>query len=264
MGLYFAKTSKIIGLASCFFILVFAVPLAYGQSIPITLSLEIDEVVFDGKWTISKEWKASSLENIPGGQIYLRSAHLDNFIYILIDAVSDSTLDNLEDNAVVCFDAKNEQSSKPDSNDYCFIAKLGTDKAVTLQGSEDSGEFIVVENHDDLISIGGISDENDRYSKVPHASYEFRIPIKLLERNDVYGFYVGVYDHSKSQTFTWPSEINPENSEIPSPAKWGIIYSPDKSLPEYDLPILVLLLGTFSIILFSWKNKKLNLFYIHR
>jgi len=80
----------------------------------------------------------------------------------------------------------------------------------------------------------------------------------------VYGFYVGVFDHSKSQTFTFPSEIDFENSDIPSPAKWGIIYSPDKSLPEYDLPILVLLLGTFSIILFSWKNKKLNLSYLNR
>jgi len=256
------KKMTILGLALCFLIFILTIPLADAQSIPITRSPPMNEVVFDGKWTFYTEWKPSSLDTIEGS-IPLRTAHLENFIYILIDVVPDTSIDNDEDNAVVCFDAKNEQSSKPDSNDYCFIAKLGTDIAVTLQGSEKSGEFNVVENHGDLISIGGISDENDRYSKIPHASYEFRIPIELLERNDVYGFYAGVYDHSKSQTFTWPSEINLENSEIPSPDKWGIIYSPDKSLPEYDLPILVLILGSFFALFLSSK-KRLNLFYIHR
>ncbi len=118
-------------------------------------------------------------------------------------------------------------------------------------------------NHKDLIAVGGTSDENDRYTPVPHPTYEFRIPIELLERTNTYGIYLQVFDHSNATTYSWPSEID-SNDYIPSPAKWGIIYSPDKSLPEYDLPILVLLLGTFSIILFSWKNKKLNLSYINR
>jgi len=253
----------IIELALCFFIFISTIPLVHAQSIPITQSSEMNDVVFDGKWTFTTEWKPSSLDNIKGG-IYLRSAHLDNFIYIHVNNVQDTSIDIQQDHTVVCFDAKNEQSPKPDSNDYCFIAKLGSNKATTLQGSEESGEFTVIENHADLIAIGEASDKNDRYSPVPHASYEFRIPIELLERSDVYGFYASVYDNSKSQTYTWPSDINPENSEIPSPDKWGIIYSPDKTLPEYDLPILVLLLGTFSIILFSWKNKKLNLFYLNR
>jgi len=265
MGFHYAKIRKIIELTSCFFILIFVVPLAHGQSIPITISDKMNEVVFDGKWTFVKEWKASSEDSITqSSSIYLRSAHQDNFIYILIEAVSDTSIDNQEDYAVICFDTKNNQSPEPDDNDYCFIAKLGTNKAVTLQGSEESGEFKVVKNHVDLISVGGVSDENDRYSKVPHASYEFRIPIELLERTDVYGFYAAVYDHTKSQTFTWPAEINPKNSDIPSPAKWGIIYSPDKSLPEYDLPILVLILGSLSAIILSSKNKKLNLFYLNR
>ena len=262
MSLESMKKCTIIELALCFFILIFTIPSVHAQSIPITFSSPMAEVVFDGKWTFRTEWKPTSLDTIKGG-IPLRTAHLDNFIYIFVDAVPDTSIDNDEDNAVVCFDAKNEQSSKPDSNDYCFIAKLSSNKAITLQGSEESGEFTVIKNHADLIAIGETSDENDRYSNVPHASYEFRIPIELLERTDVYGFYVGVYDHSKSQTFTWPSEINLENSDIPSPAKWGIIYSPDKSLPEYDLPILVLILGSLCVVLLSSKRKQ-NLFYLNR
>jgi len=258
---FISKNDSFLKFASCFIILIFILPSAYAQSIPITGSIYMKDIVFDGKWTFLKEWKASSLDIIE--RIYIRSAHLDNFIYIHVNAVPDTSIDKGEDFTVLCFDSKKEQNVKPDSNDYCFIAKLGTNNAVTLQGSEESGEFAVIKNHDDLIAIGAASDENDRYSNVPHASYEFRIPIDLLGRTDVYGFYAEVFDYSKSQTFTWPSEINPENSEIPSPAKWGIIYSPDKSLPEYDLPILVLILGSLGVVLLSSRYKQ-NLFYLNR
>ena len=238
-------------------------PSAFAQEIPISISGAMDKVIFDGKWTFAKEWKNSSLDRL-GDDIALRSAHQDNFIYIMFDVVQDKTFDNNKDSVIVCFDTKNDQNVTPDENDYCFMAKLGSNKPVTLQGSAESGEFEIIENHKDLIAIGGISDENDRYSKVPHTSYEFKIPLELLERKDIYGFYVGVFDFAESQTFTWPREIILDsNSDIPSPSKWGIIYSPDKSLPEYDLPILVLILGSISAIILSSKNK-INLFYLNR
>ena len=110
MGFHCTKIRKIIELASCFFILIFAVPLAHGQSIPITMSDKMNEVVFDGKWTFLKEWKASSLDSIAESpSIYLRSAHQDNFIYILIDVVSDTSIDNQEDYTVICFQIITEQ-----------------------------------------------------------------------------------------------------------------------------------------------------------
>jgi len=197
------------------------------------------------------------------GWIVIRTAHQDNYIYVMLDALADATIDNAKDYGMVCFDAKSEQSLKPDSNDYCFKIQLGSKKAITLQGSEQSGQFESVGNHEDLIAVGGVSDENDRYRSFPHTVYEFRIPIELLERTDTYGIYLQVFDHSNATTYSWPSEIIIENSEIPSPAKWGIIYSPDKSLPEYDLPILVLILGSLSVVILT-KSKKLNLIYLNR
>jgi len=222
----------------------------------------MDKVLFDGKWTFPQEWKQSSLtETWDPGHIVIRTAHLDNYIYVMLDALADTTIDNTKDYAMVCFDTKSDQSVKPDSNDYCFKILLGSNKAFTLQGSE-SGEFKSAGNHKDLIAVGGTSDENDRYSRVPHPTYEFRIPIELLERTNTYGIYLQVFDHSNATKYTWPSEID-SNDYIPSPAKWGIIYSPDKSLPEYDLPILVLLLGSLSAVILT-KSKKLNLFYLKR
>ena len=255
-------------LKSFIFILIIILPMTpiYAQSIPITQSSTMDKIIFDGKWTFPQEWKQSSYDEIQTGSeiIPLRTAHQDNFIYILIDVVTDNTIDNNEDSTLVCFDAKNEKNTIPDENDFCFMIKLGSDKVVTFQGKQSEG-FQVVQNHDSLIGIGGISDENDRYSNQPHGVYEFRIPIELLERTNQYGFYAHVFDFTESATYTWPSEIDLESSsDIPSPDSWGLIYSPDKSLPEYELPILILILGIFSMILLTSKSKSLNLFSIYR
>lgn len=258
------KNATLIGMICCFFVPVL-VPFAYAQStIPITKSDNMDKVEFDGRWTFSQEWKISSHNDIfDPGHIVIRTAHQDNYIYVMLDAVADTTIDNTKDYALVCFDAKTDQSVKPDSNDYCFKILLGSNKAFTLQGSDQSGKFKSVGNHKDLIAVGGTSDENDRYTRVPHPTYEFRIPIELLERTDTYGIYIQVFDYSDSTTYSWPSGIISENSEIPSPSKWGIIYSPDKSLPEYELPILVLILGSLSAVILT-KSKKLNLSYLNR
>jgi len=247
----------------CIIITFQVIPFAYAQSIPITIGGTMEQVIFDGEWSFWEEWKHSSLDEIPteSGIIYLRSAHQGDFVYFLVDVVPDQTIDNNQDWGVVCFDTKSDKNAKPDENDYCFMIKLGSDKVVTLQGTELEG-FKVVKNHFDLIGVGGTS--IDRYSQVPHAAYEFKIPIELLERTDHYGFYIGIFDFTKSVTYTWPTEIDLENSDIPSTDKWGVLYSPDKSLPEYELPLFVLILGSMFAIFLSSKSKRLNLFYLNR
>jgi len=154
---YHHKPSKTaLNLVISIFIIILVAPFAYAQMIPITQSGSMDKVMFDGKWTIYEEWKKSSLDQIitESGIIYLRTAHQDDFVYILIDVVPDNTIDNNKDWAIVCFDTKTDKNSKPDKNDYCFKIKLGSDKVVTLQGSESEG-LVVVKNHVDLIGVGG-------------------------------------------------------------------------------------------------------------
>lgn len=73
-------------------LIVLAIPVANASElVMITVSPTMDKVIFDGKWTFYTEWKQSSLNTISyndGTLIQLRSAHQDNFIYILIDEVS--------------------------------------------------------------------------------------------------------------------------------------------------------------------------------
>lgn len=228
-------------------------------SIPITIGPSSENIVFDGKWSFTQEWKATSLTTLEteNGPIYIRTAHWNEFIYVMIDAVADRTIDKGKDKAIVCFDSDIKKDIT-DENNYCFSVKLGEDKIITLRDFGKVG-FEIVENPEGLIGVARSSDENDRYTKIPHSSYEFKIPIEPLERKDAYGFYVGIYDESSSKSFSWPPEIETNLlSNIPSPQKWGIIWSPDKSLPEFELPLVTMIFGIVVIIFISNKIVRLN------
>jgi hypothetical protein len=226
-----------------------------GPTILITKSDTVENAIFDGKWTNESEWKQSSWDIIKFQRmdaVHLRSAHQGDFIYILLDVVADQSIDNISDKALVCIDSKNDKTNIPGDDDYCFQASLNTEQGFVYQGGSTlalNGYFKKISNTDGFIGVGDKSDQNDKYSNIPHTSYEFKIPLELFGRSDIYGFYVYVYDASKSQYYTWPGEVIPSSSfDVPSPSKWGIIVSPDKSIPEFELPFLALIPAIFLAI----------------
>ncbi len=214
------------------------------ESIPITFSGTRDHVQFDGKWTFEYEWKETSLNTYyydnNNKMIILRSAHQGNFVYIFIDAVSDESLDK-EDKAIICFDAENDKNKISNSDDYCFLSILGNRTGVAYQGNPNNKEnnyFSIIPNPAGYIGASAASDEHDRYSAVPHTGYEFRIPTDTIGRKNIYGFYFAVYDEYSNQYYSYPTDID-HNTLISSPNEWGEIYSPDKTLPEFYLPLLI-------------------------
>ena len=250
-------------LASLLIFVSFENASATSEPILITMSPSMEHVIFDGKWTNFSEWKQSShnLYNFDDGEIviHLRTAHFGDYIYVFVDPINDLTLDENIDEATICFDGKNNKSKVHDTNDFCFSISLGNNEGSICQGNtigEDTTSMHKIFNPDDFIAISTVSDENDRYTTIPHPSYEFRIPIKLLERSDNYGFYFSVYDASLDKFYSWPENSTRENSsDIPSPSKWGDIVSPDKSLPELNLPILVFAILILTIIIIQSKTR---------
>jgi len=233
---------------------------AFPQETAITRSDRMNDVIFDGKWTFYEEWKVSALETIitENDPIYIRTAHQDNFIYVMLAVTADRT-PNFEDYSIVCFDTTISNSSEISKGIYCFKVNVGSDKPITLGWDKKSQSFLQIENHEELVSVGGASDENGYYKKYPHTSFEFKIPLNLLQRYDRYGFFVGVYDSAKPASYTWPDEINLDpSSNLPPPKSWGELVSPDKSLPEYDWPILALVITVSVMILFTSKRTKLG------
>ncbi|MFB5606279.1 MAG: hypothetical protein ACE5R7_08320 [Nitrosarchaeum sp.] len=237
--------------------IILCIPLiAYAESdqILITLSDTMNQIEFDGKWSFFTEWKRSSQDLFDNGNIVLRTAHQGDFIYVFIDNLSDSTPEKKLDYAIVCIDGKNDKSTLPDDNDYCFMGVLGNSDGFTYNGYSPSqnGNFRKVSNDPETVMIGGESDENDRYSGFTHSSYEFKIPIKLIGRENTYGFYFSTYDNNQKKIFHWPESSNFDKSHyIPSPSTWGKLISPDKSLPEFPLSLPVLAITMIVIVIVS-------------
>jgi len=215
------------------------------EPIMITISSDMNNIFFDGRWTDEDEWKRSSWNTLTyddGTQIQLRTAHQDNFIYVFVDAVTDTHFDS-DDKSTVCLDTTNNKSIVSEADDYCFTAILNEKTGITLQGEsgEAKSNFKKIPNPANFVGIGGIPDENDRYTKVPHTSYEFRIPTDFVGRSNNYGFYLSLYDMYSDKVYSWPPDISSDRFEIPSPSLWGDIVSPDNTLPEFRWPMFALL-----------------------
>ena len=224
-------------------------------AILISYSDTAEKIVFDGKWTERSEWKQSSWDIVKyqgSDAVHLRSSHQGEFIYILLDVVGDQTLNHISDKALVCIDGKNDKTIIANDNDFCFQTSLGSKQGFILQGGSplvQKGNFEKIHEQYGFVGIGETSDQNDKYSAIPHASYEFKIPMELFGRSDVYGFYFYVYDSNTSTYFTWPSDLIPTKPfDIPSPSKWGHLVSPDKSIPEFEIPLLILIPAIFLAI----------------
>lgn len=223
------------------------------EPIPITLSDTMDEIIFDGRWTHETEWKASSLNTYDyedGAQIILRSAHQDDFIYILLNPITDHSPETLSDFAIVCLDTKNNKSAVTDYDDYCFKVVLEGASTVYRGMGTNETNFEEIPHPEGFVGIGSISDRNDRYTPIPHPSYEFKIPTSLVGRESVYGFFFMVYDDTLSKSYTYPQDLTFDNF-APSPSQWGEIYSPDGSLPEFGWPIVSLVLSLVLIVYLS-------------
>jgi len=246
-------------------LLLFTPQLIHAQEILITKSPTMNKLILDGKWTHKNEWKESAHKQFSFGEkesIHLRTAHSDNFIYFLFDYVTDTKIDTNMDRAVICLEPNDEKKMSSTQNDYCFMIIMNGKQTHVLQGGSNnaiSGNFKKV-NLDGFIGIGSTSDKADRYSKTPHASYEFKIPTDIVGRSSVYGFYFYVYDYSSDQIFSWPGGKSTNNFSIPPPNSWGTLISPDKTLPEFSFsiifPILFSLLAGFFVLT---KSKFINI-----
>lgn len=230
----------------------FLIDYASAQQIPVTLDGSAHEIIFDGKWSFRQEWKATTLDNEiydDSHEMVIKTGHDYENLYVLLDFVTKAQ--NFKDRAYVCVDNSIDRGIKPTVSTFCFTTAPDSQYPITLQGGspiEPTGFFAKIKNHPNFIAIEGISDQNDRYSRNPHESYEFKIPIDVIGASDRYGFYVSVIDGNTGKSYNWPHLATPDKYPyIPPPNLWGEIFSPDHSLPEFSLPFYILL----SALLFS-------------
>ena len=221
--------------------------------------------VIDGKWSDAGEWGRSTERQFgydDGSNIAIRVARERENIYVLLDMVSDTTIDSGRDKAVICFDTEVNRGDKLDIDDYCFMAVLDG-SFTTYRGGGSANALSPIDIPTAVEMKAGVSDVFDRYSKIPHLSYELKVPIEALKRTDVLGFYAAVFDSNTKTTYSWPISLSHgDNIEIKQPSEWGKLVSPDKSIPEFPAGISIIAgLIVLSMILMTRGKVKLRGLY---
>lgn len=203
--------------------------------------------VIDGMWTIDREWERSTERMFiyeDEASIAVRVAHERENIYVLLDMVSDTTKDSGMDKAVVCFDTEVNGGNRPDTDDYCFMAVFDGSFTTYIGGGDTSNTLSVIDNPSGVEMKAGVSDVFDRYSKIPHLTYELKVPIESLKRTDVLGFYTSVFDSNTKTSYSWPISLSQRDDiEIKKPSEWGKLISPDKSMPEFSAGAITIFAG---------------------
>jgi len=226
--------------------------LASGEEIAITITSGQLPVI-DGTNSYNVEWKKSAehmVEYPDGARLAFRSVHDRDNVYLLLDLITDTSIDNNRDFGVVCFDTKSDGGDRPKADDYCFLASQGSHTFITYQGGGNFGinnYLNKISNPQGVIAVGGISNEFDRYTDVPHTMYEFKIPTGLITRSNVYGVYYAVYDAPNGKVYSWPVNAV-AYPYVPAPDQWGKLVSPDNSLPEFPSTSVAILAGALLLI----------------
>jgi hypothetical protein len=239
-----------------FFLLILSLsfPLAFADELFITYTDADSQIILDGIWSHKHEWKKSSETIVKQDEqqlFVLRYAHNYETIFVLVDVVSDNFI-NSNDKAVLCFDSEMKKESS--DSIYCF-EKIFDKEIITFTNNPSLKEYIQIKNFSGLNATSGESNEFDRYSKKPHTSFEFQIPINEIGRSDVYKFYAEIYDDEKNQIMTWPANSEDESLEISNSTKWGKMISPDKTIPEFSSPLTIFLFLIIPILFFQFKAK---------
>ncbi len=64
---------------------------------------------------------------------------------------------------------------------------------------------------------------------MPHAAYEFKIPLERIGFENEYGFFMQVFD--RNDVMTYPTEHSGKyQQKITSTEQWGLMISPDISI----------------------------------
>ena len=64
-----------------------------------------------------------------------------------------------------------------------------------------------------------------------------------------------MYEADSKKYYSWPTETKRDNVAIPPPSTWGDIVSPDKSIPEFGLPLLTMIPALIAIIYVTTRHK---------
>ncbi|MCW3975845.1 MAG: hypothetical protein NWE86_06355 [Candidatus Bathyarchaeota archaeon] len=236
----FSQKNKILIIATFLgFMLFFA---RSSATIAITSSISINEVTIDGKWTTPHEWEDATKFSLKRGnemtQIisgYFCIKDDKNFLYILIDYISDKNIDK-KDVAKICLDTNNDKANAPKFDDYMIGLDWSTGNASGIIWKGNGNNWALEKKIQFGFEVASTNDaEKDPYLKLPHLIYEFAISRELFKNSSIIGFCAFAEDkNSRMPT----NLLFPKTFQHVNPSTWANLALEAKSEVRTLVPTL--------------------------
>jgi hypothetical protein len=195
-------------------------------------------VTIDGKWTNADEWKDTFEVTLPfvkgSGEAYFRAKHDQNYLYALVDFVSDAT-SQANDWGALAIDPSNKAQSTPRTDDFLLIGRWnspsdfligmawGTGTAWGAPSFGLTGGFKVASS----TNVG-----NDPYSASSHVIYEFQVPMSKLSTAGI-GIAAVASDRDVNMG-GWPM------GPLEEPSNYAYVTFSSQVLPEFPMVTVAL------------------------
>jgi hypothetical protein len=226
-----------------------ASPLVFAATESVQVTKLANPVTVDGKWTTPNEWSDTHRVSMyvvqgPTSTGYVRLKHDSNFLYLLVDFISDTT-------------PAGKQTSS--SGSHYDDLNIGIDKNVNDTNTEccDLSVNLTWENKktapnpvDPPWVQGSMSYNatNDPDSGTSHAIYEIAVPMPTFEMNSA--IRISVWDQSRSVNMHWPNYQGSWSMKYFG----GLVFS-DIVVPEFSINVAaVLLVATVTVSLLLRKR----------
>jgi hypothetical protein len=229
---FFLSTVLIVLVSSTFSVQIIAKPVSCPR-------LE-NECIIDGKWSYAEEWSDAlekSLNFVVGeGEAYFRIKHDNDYVYFLVDFVSDSK-PQVQDLAAILLDTENDGGEMLQKDDLIVMLMFQTPRKAVSAIAWGTGKDRIEQfpekqfqpyPEDFEMAVMNVASE-DPHSLDPHMVYEFQIPKSYL-KSDIVKFYVMVASDSSKNTACYPVvDANMVDS-------WAELEFSDKTLEELTKP----------------------------
>jgi len=226
----------------------------FGARESVQVTRLANPVTIDGKWTTADEWDDTyrvSMYVIQGPEStgYIRLKHDADFLYLLVDFISDTT-------------PASKQTQKGGQSDYDHF-NVGIDKDVNDTNTECCDTTVDIRWNNGKVAPdpvtplwveGAMSYDatNDPDSKTSHAIYEFSIPMGTFEKNSA--IRASVWDRSRAVNMHWPRYQGSWSMKY-----FGDLVSSEIVVPEFPFgPIMILASVVLATAVVARRRTRLN------
>jgi hypothetical protein len=243
---------KFVSLGVLAIVLTLSSPNVYAARESVQVTKLANPVTIDGRWTNPDEWSDTNRVSMyllqgPQSTGYIRLKHDPDFLYLLVDFVSDTTKANDQTLGTGdTFDGLNV------GIDYVNLLKTNCcDVYVQLKWS--NGMSVPAQTTPSWVESAISYDAtNDPDSATAHAIYEVAFPKESIAPSNVaIAARISVWDWSRGVNMHWPQWQGPTGVSGWDTKYFGELTFSEVTVPELPLPALVLVLSlavTYAVV----------------